>query len=196
MRVLIIFFVLTVISITASADLLTSFNWENASPVALRDNAGGTIAYGDATVLTFISDDNIIDFDVGVALSSTYGNDILVYNNANVGPPPVPGQLNTVYMSEDVSENNYQGKYAYAVVFDLVYTSYTTIENIPEGTYYKVAAISSDFLKDPDAPSTTQSFNPGSVQTTQQVIPEPAVASLLVVFGGGLMFAKRRFAKA
>jgi hypothetical protein len=52
-----------------------------------------------------------------------------------------------------------------------------------------------DWSSDP-APPAVFEYNAGSVVAGDwQAIPEPAVASLIGIFGGGLFFVKRRFAK-
>ena len=190
----IVLLIIACVAVTSSADL-TDFHWEGGT---LRDNGGATIAYGDSLILTFVSDDANIDFNSGIALSDTYGDDVLVYDQYTVGPPPAPGQFNTNPIIEPNGGNDYRGKYVYSVAFDMVHATYTGIGSIAEGTYYGIGAMSSSALADMDKDPrpTADAFNPGAVQTTIQTIPEPAVASLLVVFGGGLMFAKRRFAKA
>ena len=190
MKKTIIIFSVICVSIIASADL-TSFRWFGGSG-GLTDNSGVVIATGDATVLTYISDDAVIDFNPLVSLSASYGNDVLVYDTATLG-----NRFWSTYMTEGDAGANYVGKYAYSVVLDVAHAAYSGVGNVAEGTYYGLGAMSAALI-DSDAPpsGTPQTFDPGSVQTTQQVIPEPAVASLLVVFGGGLMFAKRRFAKA
>ena len=186
---------LTFASISAFADL-TDFRWWNTTVDTLVDNSDFGFAVDTATILTYVSDDAVIDFDGSLALSATYGNDILVYDNTNLGGS---GRFLTTRMIEGDAGNDYRGKYVYTVVLDLAHATYTGVANVAVGTYYGVGSMSPTALTDMDTePAPTfDDFKPSPLKTDQQtVIPEPAVASLLVVFGGGLIFAKRRFAKA
>ena len=190
MKKIVIFLALASVVITASADL-TSFRWNNPSPTALTDNLAVPFTIGQATLLTFISDDAVIDFDPLSPLSSTYGDDILVYDLVNTGPD-IPGRLITDFMTETDAGNNYQGKYAYVVALDKEYATYSGLGSVALGTYYGIGNISVA-LVDPDAPSVPQDFNSGNIQTSLQTIPEPAVVALLGIFGGGLLVARRLF---
>ena len=192
MKRLVIFLAIASVVITASADL-TSFRWNNPSPTALTDNLAVPFTIGQATLLTFISDDAVIDFDPLAPLSSTYGDDILVYNLVNTGPPTT-GLLITDFMTEADAGNNYQGKYAYVVAFDKEHATYSGLGSIALGTYYGIGSISGA-LASPDAPSAPQDFNSGNIQTSLQTIPEPAVAGLLGIFGGGMLITRRIFKK-
>lgn len=163
----------------------------------LTDNDGVDIAFGDATVLTYVSQNTTIDFDTTVLLTDSYGDDAFHSAMGNSGPPPAGtgGLYWTAFESE--LESPFVGYYIYAVVLNLPLADFTDIASVPAGTYYGISEIGQDSanLGVPMAlaaipPSPAQSFYGGNVQTIYQVIPEPS--SLFLLGLGALMLMKRR----
>ncbi len=186
---------LTLLGLTfTSSAALTEFRWWNTAANNLLNNVDSAIATGDATVLTYLSSDNTINFDAGVLLATTYGNDFFYQALGNLAP----GRLATTYMTEPDGGTDYAGWYAYAVVLDMSLVTFTTtyggdVTQVPAGTFYDVTTYFGG-LTDMDPigpPATADSFNAGNIKTSTQVVPEPATALLFGIGGIGAFIVRR-----
>lgn len=186
MKNIIVIMVLSSMAFVTSAQNLTSFRWQNTSAGSVTDNGGNNIDGGVA--LYYLTDDSTIDFNASALLSESYSDDFL-YDVQETGSGAFTGRLPGSYVTETDSGNNYQGYQSYLIVLDMDYDSFTSVGNVSTGTYYWIGSLSAE-LVDPDPPNTPQDFNPGSIQTSTQVVPEPATA-LLLVLGGGLAWLIR-----
>jgi len=186
MKKLVLTMVIAGLAMVASAQKLTEFRFYNVSAGSVLDNDSSNIDGG--TALIYLSDDSTIDFNSAIGLSESYGDDFL-YAAQETGSGAFAGRLTLDYLTELDGEDNYQGYEAYLIVLDLDYDLFTSVGNVAIGTYYDITSLHGP-LADPDAPSTPQTFNPGSLQTSTQVVPEPATAMLLA-FGGGLAWLIR-----
>lgn len=174
--------VLTVlVGVVADTNAATQvqFRWWNTAANNLMDNVNVAIPAGEATVLTYLSSDNTINFDAGTLLSASYGNDFFYQALGN----GLPGRLTTTYMTD----TSYVGYFAYAVVLDLNYTTFTTtyggnVANVPIGTYFAITGVFGGLGNvAAETPAPPDDFNAGNLKTQTSVIPEPATAMLLAV---------------
>ncbi|MDZ4200238.1 MAG: hypothetical protein U1E27_13250 [Kiritimatiellia bacterium] len=170
----------------------TSFRW---SPLAssLQNQLGVNIAVSNATVLTFISTNasvNTIASAGQLVLNSSVADDLFYSANPN----RQAGRYTTDYMTE--SNDSLVGLYAYAVILNMPWSSYTTFEAIPRdgSVYAAVTPISSSAITKL-VPAPTQSFDGGYMQTSLQVIPEPTGAGLALVGIGSLILRRRMKAR-
>jgi hypothetical protein len=186
-KIMMVALVMAGMVVSANADL-TKFRWYATAASNLVNNSNIGIAVGNATVLTYLSADNTINFNPAVLLANTYGNDTY-YQAQGI---TLAGRLTCAYLVEVGPTPDYRGKFAYAIVLDMPLTTFNTtygglVANVPAGTWYDVTPISvalADMNIVP--PPTAQTFVPGSLKTDTQVIPEPATALL---FGIGAMGA-------
>ena len=167
----------------------SSFRWFNVAAGNLKNNAGTDITSGGATVLTYLSSDSTIDFDAGALLSSTYGNDFFYAALGN----GLPGRMTTDYMSESIATGtDYSGFYAYAIVLDVSLATFNStyggdVANVVAGTYYDVTSMFGTLTDLNTSPvPTADTFVTSNLQTTSQVVPEPATIGL---FGLGALSA-------
>lgn len=174
----------------------SSFRWL-PGPNSLLDNSASPIAANNATVLTYLSNDTVVNAlsfvsGVNLPLNSVYGDDVFYKALAN----NLLGRYSTAYMNE--SDDSVVGKYVYAIVLDLPFSSFTSLSAVPIGTYAAITGIGTisssitDITKTDTVPPTPpQSFNGGDIRTTLQVIPEPGVAGLVAL--GAAVVAIRRY---
>lgn len=176
-------------STNTDAQVVTSFRWFNSTAGSLTDNMGNNFAAGEATIVTFLSTDAVVDFDTAIQLQNTYGNDSFYTALPNLST----GRFWTDFMANEVGDPNIVGQHVYALVIQMPFASFTTLAAVAPGTYYNVVSTTSGPLADlnTDPAGTPQSFNPGSLQTTLQVVPEPGTIALLVL--GVTMLGARRF---
>jgi hypothetical protein len=174
------------------------FRWYPSSG-SLTNNAGSPITSPNATVLTYVSGDEIIDFAYDGVLKDTYGTGAgadTFYTNKN---NTLSGRYSTGYMTN--LTDTISGKFAYSIVLDYPNASFTTLDAVPVGTYYGVTTIGktngvNKALATYNAldPNTIQSLSGGNVKTTLQVIPEPS-ALAMVGLGVGAVALRRRLRK-
>lgn len=174
------------------------FRW-NPPAGSLKNNSGSDIAVGGATVLTYVSGDTVIDFPSNGILQASYGSGAGAdsFIGVGVGNAALAGRYITPYY--DIPGNDYVGKYVYAIILNMPASSFTTLSAVPVGTYYGVTTIGKIGGVDTplvafdsfNAAATTLSYTGGNVQTTLQVIPEPAVAGLVAL--GAAVVAIRRY---
>lgn len=146
----------------------TSFNWFDF---------GNTVTPGFAvgrTILTYTSTDASVGLATnGTPFLTTYGNDAFYTGTVSI----IAADF---YLSGNLDQagDSLVGKFAYVVLVDMPFASFTDLASIPGGTKWGVSAMSpSAIIKiDTDPPGTTQSFNGGNVQ----IIPEPASVALLL----------------
>jgi len=180
--------------LTASADL-TSFRFYNTTAGNLKNVSDVNIT--DGTVLVYLSPDNVINFNPGELIQPSYGNDFFYKSGQAIGSAPLAGRLTTGYFAEPDGGINYQGYYAYALVFDLPYANFTggsiggDVTKIAGGTYYDITAAFGG-LANPNPPNTPQTFNPGNLKTDTPVVPEPATIGLMGIAGLGMFLARRK----
>jgi len=159
------------IAIAISAFGSTSFSWSSLSPATY---AGTTDSFPlGYTVLTYTSADTNINYDALSPFQTTYGNDNFFTATSNIFTSTF---YITGYMEN--SDDSLVGRYAYAVLLDIPFSSYSGLASIPVGTKWGVSAISQVIVKqDGDPPGSPQDFNGGPVE----IIPEPAVTGLALV---------------
>lgn len=139
------------------------------------------------TVLTYISNDQTIGLvqPGGTPFLNSYqgGNDNFFMATATINAPDIYW---TDFMPN--AGDSFVDKYAYAVLVDLDFGSYTGLANIPNGTQWGVSALSGKIVKTDTVPVTTaQDFTGGPVN----LIPEPGSAAL-VLFGAAAAYWRRR----
>ena len=184
--------VLSGLAAGANAATLTQFRWYNTTAGNLVNADNVAIAAGGATVLTYLSPDNTINFNPDALMTASYGNDFF-YKALGNG---FAGRLTTTYMTE-VDSPDYRGYFTYAIVLDMLYSTFTgtysgNVANVPVGTSYAITSIFGelgDLAKQP-TPDLPSSFNAGNLKTQTSVIPEPATAMLLAI-GGGIAWLVR-----
>lgn len=181
---------------TAVSHAASSFRWFPGAN-SLLNASSNPIAANNATVLTYLSNDTTVNAlsavsGGGLVLQSSYGDDTFYKALAN----NLLGRYSTAYMNE--SDDSVVGKYVYAIVLDLPFSSFSTLAAVPVGTPLgisgigKIASSTTTVAKlDITPPLPPQSFDGGNVQTTLQVIPEPAVAGLVAL--GAAVVAIRRY---
>ena len=174
----------------------SSFRW-NPGPNSLLNFDGNPIAVGGATVLTYISTDTVVDAQSEVSggkleLKSSYGDDAFYLAQSNVG---LVGRYITPFFSDPT--DTAVGKYIYAIVLDLPFASFTSLNAVPGGTRMAISSMGmiTGSVKPVEQtsvplPPPPQSFNGGDLRTSLQVIPEPAGATLIVM-GLGILLARR-----
>ena len=108
-------------------------------------------------------------------------------------PNPGAGFFITDFMTEEQPDNFAVGQYAWAIVLDLPFASFTDLASINNQIFYGVTAGVSPQINNLDTTpaGTAQSFTGFSAQTMQQ-IPEPSVF-VLMGLGGLLVMIRRRF---
>ena len=185
-------------SISATADL-TSFRWFNSAVGNLQNSSGVAIATGGASVLSYLSSDNVINFDQTVLLATAYGDDFYYQALGNLSA----GRIWTAYMTEPDGGTDYAGYYTYAVILDMPIATFNTtysgdVTLVPVGTDYALTPIFGGLTDmDPSGtPPLPDSFNAGSLQTSMQVVPEPATALLFGIGGLGAFIVRRNKKKA
>jgi len=184
--------------VVATAEL-TSFQWFNSVAGNLKDNSSVDIGSNNATVLTYLSLDNTINFDADILLSLTYGNDFFYQALGNA----LPSRLVTSYMTEPDGGTDYAGYFTYAVVLDMPFATFTgtygsDVTLVPVDTYYAITGAFGG-LTDMDAAGPNpipDSFNAGNLVTSSQVVPEPATALLFGIGGLGAWIVRRNKRKA
>lgn len=186
------------VAVHSQADV--KFRW-NPPAGSLKNNAGSDIAANNYTVLTYLSGDTVIDFPNNGVLLPSYGSGSGADSFIGFGAtnPAVNGRYTTPYYNIAGQDATYVGKYIYAIVLDMPLASFTTLSAVPAGTYYGVTTIGHVFgvptaivaFDSFNAAATTLSYTGGNVQTTLQVIPEPAVAGLVAL--GAVVVAIRRY---
>jgi hypothetical protein len=180
---------LGLIAVQSNANV--SFRWLSASVGDAKDELGINLATGNL-LLTFVSTDNVVDFSSSDPLQTSYGNDVLL----SAQDTKVAGKYNTVYQTPGVAGSgagSYVGNYVYFLIFHSAFASYTSIDAIAAGTYYQVSSMSGPLSQYDTTPlNPQQSFSPGPVQTTLQVVavPEPSTVGLILV-GVGLVALRR-----
>ncbi len=195
-KVILMLALMAIMTNSAIAAVLTQFRWWNTADNNLLDNLNVSIPASNATIITYLSPDNIINFDPNVLLTNSYGNDFF-YQALENG---LVGRLTTTFMTETNSPD-YRGYYAYAVVLNLNYNTFINtyggkVSNVPSGIYYDITAIFgslNNLAKEPtsDLPN---DFNAGNLKTDTHVIPEPATIGLMAIGAvlAGLMSLKER----
>ncbi|MDZ4200482.1 MAG: hypothetical protein U1E27_14500, partial [Kiritimatiellia bacterium] len=160
-----------------------SFRWFGSGVTASYSGSGNPfpVSY---TVLAYTSADATINYDAMNPFQTTYGNDVFLGATSNIVSA---GYYLTSYITS--ANDSLVGRYAYAVLIDLPYASFSGLGSIPIGTWWGVSAISSSSIlkTDDDPPNSPQDFNSGHVT----LIPEPAAAGL-AIFGVAAMFLRRR----
>ncbi len=183
---------LTCLGLVSAHGAAIQYGWL-APGNTLIDKDSGNIAAGNATVLTYLSQDQIIEFDTGSPLSLTYDDDIFHSAMANT----FDGQYWTASYYE--ADSAYVGYYLYAVTLNLPFASFTDIASVPVGTFYGISALGQDSTApgSPGAlsaipPAAAQNFIGGAIQTTFQVIvPEPAQFILTFLAATGIFYRRR-----
>lgn len=184
----------------ASAYADVQFGWANHSANALTNHLGATIPQSQATVLTFLSGDAVIDFDPLSPLASSYGSgagaDVFLRAQNNTS---TSSRYST--NTPSLAGNDLVGKYVYAVVLELPFSQFVSIATVPAGTYFGISQMGYTQTSGVGNPAPIQQFSAtdpttvglyrgGPVQTSLQVIPEPAGATLIVM-GLGILLARR-----
>ncbi len=148
-------------------------------------------------MLTFVSNDttvNALSFVSGTQLNllDTYVDDVFYKAEPNLNN----GRYTTNLMSDPTSA--LIGKYAYVIVLDLPYASFTSIAALPKDGSISagISAMGWEGL-DPVTPIkssefVTQAFDGGAVVTNLQVIPEPTGAALALAGLGVLIYRRMK----
>ena len=184
---------------TSAFGAAIDYRWYDNTGSNLVDNDDNAIAAGDATVLTYISEDGSIDFDGSVPLSSSYGNDVFHRSRENLLSD---GKYLTSFVDE--SPTSHVGSFIYAVILDLPYADFVDLASVPAGTYYGLTSLGDDpaidgspnGLTDTEGTNPAQTFVGGDVQTSFQVVPEPGQLLLLLVSLAFCAVGNRRRARA
>ncbi len=188
-------------SIAASGSVI--FNWRNNSANTLKDQFNNNIAQSNATVLTYLSGDAIIDYPMNGILQPTYGSGAGQDTFLGAWPNSTGGRYNTPFFN--FSTDVHTGKYVYAIVLNLPFSTFVglsgdpmppwatyysgtaALNTVPVGTYYAITTMGSTNvggaptpLRVFDAldPTSQMQFFGGALQTTLTTIPEPNVAVL------------------
>ncbi len=173
----------------AYAQTVTSFRWTSDAN-NFQDSEGVNIPSG-ATILTYLTPDQTINFDPLDFLQESYGNDFF-YRAMGSG---LGGRYTTSFMTEEQPDDFAVGLYAYFIALDMPLTDFEAlaeIGDVPVGTYYAVSGISPQIIDlDTPQPGTAQTFNMGYIQTTAMIIPEPG--TILMFALGVVMLGVRRF---
>ncbi len=177
----------------------TQFRWAISSNNTLKDENGQNIGSGNATILTFTSNNTSVDALVSgtqLILQNTYVPDDSFYKAlAN----STTGYYNSAYMEEQ--NNNLVGKYVYAIILNMPFATYQSLgglNNVPrDGTIMagitSMGTISSVITPIAEAPPyPAQSFTGGPIITNLQIIPEPSSVGLLCGAAGVLAAAVGR----
>ncbi len=181
----------------------TDFCWYDQFNELKNQNNQG-ILIGDATVLTFVSEDsttvgawNAVS-DGKLILQNEYGNDAFYLGKGTID---YDGYYLTEWMTDDTGAH--VGKYIYAIILNFPFANYSALgsteaerfANIPRnGTVYAGITAMGDIAGTVTAlvdtggipPAPPQSFHGGNVITNLQIIPEPSSAGLLFGTAGVL----------
>jgi len=171
----------------ATADLTA---WNVSGGVA-TDEAGTSFAAFASTAIT-LSGDQVALFTPGGTIDLTLLQSLTVAGDVSavgVGPAFLGGKYGTAFTSD--------GSAAGTATFLIVNRAITSFADIVEGDYVGVA--SSTFTIDElwasqpgGTPNPTQGIALGNVQTSTQVIPEPATLGLMGVAGLGMFLARKK----
>jgi hypothetical protein len=171
-----------VLGFAVSSAMAGQFQWYS------EDNTVSGVGSWPAsrTVLTYFSNDTNVNHTTTPFLNS-YGDDIF-YQAASTTDA---GYYDTVSLNPDSS---YDGKYLYAVVLDLSYPSFTTLENIPIGTKWGVSVMGYEAGSTDPSPLAVTGLGPPQQFAGGPVgmIPEPGSAVLLVVGAAAAFWQRRR----
>lgn len=174
---------------TSSANRV-EFRWNPASG-SLTDKDENPILAQMGTVLTFLSENDQIEFNTQSMLTDTYGDDFFFASSGN----GANGFYATPYMMD--AENDYVGYYAYAVVLNLPYSTFTDVyesdfSKLPHdgSIYFGVGLMDGplvqvDEVPPPHVPQQQELTGGGDIVTSYQLIPEPGGVALLAL-GGAL----------
>lgn len=168
-------------TIAAQSQTVTSFRWWNTTVGSLTDSSGAGIAAGQATVLTFLTSDSTANPEtvMNIANPGSWGSWAAVATAVGA-PVYVRGnrfddRFGVELMTESFPTDFAVGQYAWAIILDMPVASFTTLADVPIGTYFNVHGdVVSPQINNLNTtpPLTAQSFGGFSVQTLHQ-IPEP-----------------------
>ena len=173
----------------ATADLTA---WNVSGGVA-TDEAGTSFAAFASTAIT-LSGDQVALFTPGGTIDLTLLQSLTVAGDVSavgVGPAFLGGKYGTAFTSD--------GSAAGLATFLIVNRAITSFGDIVEGDYVGVASLTATFTIDElwatypaGTPNPTQGIVLGNVQTSVEVIPEPATLGLMGIAGLGMFLARKK----
>ena len=178
------------VAISATADLT---GWKWAGGPSITDQGGAAIANGSATVFTTPGIDLGTLAAGGVIQLADIQAVSLAFSGVLSVPPFGPSAGTWGTAANNSHDGSIAGQDAYALIANRA--GLTDLSEIVVGDYVGFSSLGGQFddlQPGTDPPAVAQSFNGGAVQTSVEVIPEPATIGLMGIAGLGLFLARRK----
>lgn len=208
MRSKLIIIVGVLLALVSSSHANVSFKWANLTTGSATYWNGAAYANAPSgyTVLTYISGDTTINFDVAAPIVTSYGSGVGVDKFVGATNILSLGKLYTpIYTVGDLGDSagSYVNGYAYCVLVAMPLSTFqgtwgNDVTQLPVGTLFGVSGISAKLTRydPPEGGSygTTQLFATTTAVADIALVPEPSTFALLGI-GLGLV-GLRRFRRA